>query len=147
MMNALLKRQNASEDKKVFEKDMLFATLETSVRSIETGDNKPFFLVDTVGFIHKLPHGLVKTFHSTFEEVQYADLLVQVIDFSDEQYRQQMEVTKETLNELGAGDIPMIYVYNKADLCGMTSLPKVTEHQVFMSAGNGVGIPELAELI
>ena len=95
------------------EKDMLFATLETSVRSIDTGHNKPFFLTDTVGFIHKLPHGLVKAFRSTLEEVKYADLLVQVVDFSDENYRQQMQVTADTLKELGAGDIPQIVVYNK----------------------------------
>ncbi|MBQ3516036.1 MAG: GTPase HflX, partial [Lachnospiraceae bacterium] len=113
VMNQMVQKYIGNDEKKVLEKDMLFATLETSVRNIDTGDNKPFFLVDTVGFIHKLPHGLVKAFHSTLEEVKYADLLVQIIDYSDEQYKQQMEVTKETLEELGAGDIPMIYVYNK----------------------------------
>ena len=132
--------------KKVLQKDMLFATLETSVRSIETGDNKPFFLVDTVGFIHKLPHGLVKAFHSTLEEVKYADLLVQVVDFSDPQYRLQMDVTKETLKELGAGDIPMVVVYNKAE-GKVEDLPRVRERQIYMSAVNGVGISELVELI
>lgn len=147
VLNQMVEQFTGNGEKKVLQKDMLFATLETAVRSIETGDNKPFFLVDTVGFIHKLPHGLVKAFHSTLEEVQYADLLVQVIDFSDEQYRQQMEVTKQTLEELGAGDIPMIYVYNKADKKGVPDLPKVTDHQVYMAAVDGVGIPELAELI
>lgn len=147
VMNQMVDRFTGNSEKKVLEKDMLFATLETSVRSIETGDNKPFFLVDTVGFIHNLPHGLIKAFHSTLEEVKYADLLIQVIDFSDEQYRQQMEVTKQTLQELDAGDIPMIYVYNKADRCGREDLPKVMENQIYMSAVNGVGIEELAELI
>jgi len=147
ILNQMIERYSGKEEKKVLQKDMLFATLETSVRSIETGDNKPFFLVDTVGFIHKLPHGLIKAFHSTLEEVQYADLLVQVIDFSDDQYRQQMEVTRQTLEELGAGDIPMIYVYNKADKCSMSFLPKVAECQIYMSAADGTGIPELAELI
>ena len=85
VMNRMVEAYNGNEEKKVLEKDMLFATLETSVRTIETGDNKPFFLVDTVGFIHKLPHGLVKAFHSTLEEVKYADLLIQVVDFSDPQ--------------------------------------------------------------
>lgn len=147
VLNQMVEKYVGNGEKKVLQKDMLFATLETSVRTIETGDNKPFFLVDTVGFIHKLPHGLVKAFHSTLEEVQYADLLVQVVDFSDEQYRQQMDVTRQTLEELGAGDIPMIYVYNKADKCNMESLPKVTDHQVYMCAVDGVGIPELADLI
>jgi GTP-binding protein HflX len=125
---------------------MLFATLETSVRNIETGDNKPFFLVDTVGFIHKLPHGLVKAFHSTLEEVKYADLLLQIIDFSDPQYRQHMEVTKETLSQLGAGDIPMIYVYNKTDRTEV-NFPKVMDDHVYISAKEGIGLDELLELI
>lgn len=148
VMNQMVQKYIGNDEKKVLEKDMLFATLETSVRNIETGDNKPFFLVDTVGFIHKLPHGLVKAFHSTLEEVKYADLLVQVIDYSDEQYKQQMKVTKETLDELGAGDIPMIYVYNKADRCmDMEHLPRVKDKHIHMSAVNSVGIEELTELI
>lgn len=148
VMNQMVQKYIGNEEKKVLEKDMLFATLETSVRNIETGDNKPFYLVDTVGFIHKLPHGLVKAFHSTLEEVKYADLLVQVIDYSDEQYKQQMEVTRETLEELGAGDIPMIYAYNKADKCmDLDSLPKVKDKHIHMSAVNSVGIEELIKLI
>lgn len=146
VMNQMVDRFVGNEEKKVLEKDMLFATLETSVRSIETGDNKPFFLVDTVGFIHKLPHGLVKAFHSTLEEVKYADLLVQVVDFSDPQHRLQMDVTTETLKELGAGDIPMVIVFNKAEK-NMEQLPKVKDKQIYMSAVNGVGIDELVELI
>ena len=70
ILNQMVEQYTGMEEKKVLQKDMLFATLETTVRSIETGDNKAFFLVDTVGFIHKLPHGLVKAFHSTLEEVQ-----------------------------------------------------------------------------
>ncbi len=148
VMNQMIQKYVGNDDKKVLEKDMLFATLETSVRSIESGDNKPFFLVDTVGFIHKLPHGLVKAFHSTLEEVKYADLLVQIIDYSDEQYKQQMEVTRETLEELGAGNIPMVYVYNKADKCmELEDLPRVKENHIHMSAVNGVGIEELVKLI
>ena len=147
VLNQMVDRYGDNPEKRVLEKDMLFATLETSVRNIDSGDNRPFFLVDTVGFIHKLPHGLVKAFQSTLEEVVYADLLVQVIDFSDEKYEQQMEVTQQTLKELGAGDIPMLYVYNKADRCGMERLPRVKGRQIYMSAVNGVGIEELAELI
>ncbi len=146
VMNQMVGRYVGNDEKKVLEKDMLFATLETSVRSIETGDNKPFFLVDTVGFIHKLPHGLVKAFHSTLEEVKYADLLVQVVDFSDPQHRLQMEVTKETLKELGAGDIPMVIAFNKAE-GHIEDLPKVKGTQIYMSAVNGVGMDELVALI
>ena len=146
VMNRMVEAYTGNEEKKVLEKDMLFATLETSVRTIETGDNKPFFLVDTVGFIHKLPHGLVKAFHSTLEEVKYADLLIQVVDFSDPQHRLQMDVTRETLKELGAADIPMLVIYNKAEGV-MEDLPRVRDKQIYMSAVNGVGIKELVELI
>lgn len=146
VMNRMVEAYTGNEEKKVLEKDMLFATLETSVRTIETGDNKPFFLVDTVGFIHKLPHGLVKAFHSTLEEVKYADLLIQVVDFSDPQHRLQMDVTRETLKELGAADIPMLVVYNKAEE-KMEDLPRVRDEQIYMSAVNSIGIKELVELI
>ena len=147
ILNHMVENFGDCPEKTVLEKNMLFATLETSVRSIDTGDNKIFFLVDTVGFINKLPHGLVKAFRSTLEEVKYADLLVQVVDFSDENYRQQMEVTEATLKELEAGDIPQIIVYNKADRCQMENLPKIQDRKIYMSAVNHVGIAELAELI
>lgn len=147
IMNRMLEEFGRTPEKQVLEKDMLFATLETSVRSIEMEDGRPFFLVDTVGFIHKLPHGLVKAFRSTLEEVRYADLLVHVVDYSDENYRQQMEITKETLKELEIGDIPQIIVYNKSDRCQMERLPRVRKDDIHMAAGPGIGIRELAELI
>lgn len=147
IMNRLVERYGESREKTVLEQNMLFATLDTSVRNIHTGDNKPFFLVDTVGFIHKLPHGLVEAFHSTLEEVRYADLVVQVVDFSDEYHRQQMEVTNETLRELSAADIPRIVVYNKSDKCEMQELPKRKGDCLYMAAKTGCGVEELVELI
>lgn len=147
IMNRLVDRYGERKEKTVLEKDMLFATLDTSVRAIHTGDRKPFFLVDTVGFIHKLPHGLVKAFRSTLEEVRYADLLIQVVDFSDEYYKQQMEVTAETLKELEAGDIPQIIVYNKADKCSMEELPKVNGNRIYMAAGQDCGLEELVGMV
>lgn len=147
IMNRMLSVYGENPEKTVLEKDMLFATLETSVRNIDTGDNKPFFLVDTVGFIHKLPHGLVKAFQSTLEEVKYADLLVQVVDYSDENYKQHMEVTAQTLKELGAGDIPQIVVYNKADKKQTEQLPRIGDNQIHMSAFSDEGINALIELI
>ena len=146
VMNRMVEQFGQVSEKTVLEKDMLFATLETSVRTIETGDNKPFFLVDTVGFIHKLPHGLIKAFHSTLEEVCYADLLVQVVDISDPQYKQHMEVTRQTLEELEAGDIPMVIVYNKSDLCDR-AYPRIVGDQIYMAAGQGSGIELLIEMI
>ncbi len=147
VMNQMVELYGDNPEKKVLQKDMLFATLETSIRMIDTGENKPFLLADTVGFIHKLPHGLVKAFQSTLEEVKYADLLVQVIDFSDDHYKQQMEVTAQTLKELEAFDIPMIHVYNKADLKGMDNLPRCREQQIYTCAVDGIGMEELAQMI
>ncbi|MBQ7925466.1 MAG: GTPase HflX, partial [Lachnospiraceae bacterium] len=112
LLNQMVEYYGDGEEKKVLEKNMLFATLETSVRRIDNGRNQPFFLVDTVGFIDKLPHGLVKAFRSTLEEVRYADLLVHVVDFSDENHKQHMEVTLETLKELEAAGIPQLVIYN-----------------------------------
>ncbi|QHQ63483.1 GTPase HflX [Anaerocolumna sedimenticola] len=116
IMNVMLDLYNPNAEKKVFEKDMLFATLETSVRNITLPDNKNFLLTDTVGFISKLPHHLVKAFRSTLEEVAEADLLIHVIDYSNPNYKEQMKVTQETLKELGADQIPVIYAFNKVDL-------------------------------
>lgn len=147
ILNRLVECYGERREKTVTEKDMLFATLDTAVRSINTGDNRPFLLTDTVGFIHKLPHGLVKAFRSTLEEVKYADLLVQVVDFADEHYRQQMEVTEKTLKELGAGEIPRIIVYNKADKCGMEEIPQKKEGRIYMAAGQGSGLDELTAMI
>ncbi len=151
ILNRMVDLYGEGREKTVLEKDMLFATLDTSVRCISDKDgegaNRPFFLADTVGFIEKLPHSLVKAFRSTLEEVRDADLLVQVVDVSDEFYRQHMEVTGQTLQELGAGDIPQIIVYNKADKCNMQELPKVGHMQLHMAAGQGCGLQELKDMI
>lgn len=136
IMNAMIDRFVQDEEKKVLEKDMLFATLDTTVRRIDTGNNRDFLLSDTVGFIHKLPHGLVKAFRSTLEEIMDADLLLQVVDCSDAHYREQMATTQETLKELGAGDIPMLIVFNKADKAqNKIAYPRVnSEDRIYISA-------------
>ena len=122
LMNKMVETYVGKEEKMVMAKDMLFATLDTTVRKITQNDKKDFLLSDTVGFISKLPHGLVKAFRSTLDEVRYADLLLEVVDASDEHYREHMQVTAETLRELGAEKIPCIYVMNKADLVMQLSL-------------------------
>jgi len=146
MMNRMIEHCEMAEEKKVFERDMLFATLETTVRKIRADKNFTFLLSDTVGFISKLPHHLVKAFRSTLEEVRHADLLLLVMDYSDPYHREQLEVTRETLEELGAAHIPAIYVYNKADLCDV-QIPRVTGSNIYMSAKAGVGIDELLGMI
>ncbi len=153
VMNALIDRYTCGEEKKVLEKDMLFATLETTVRKMEGEGGKSFLLSDTVGFIDELPHNLVKAFRSTLEEVRNADLLLHVIDYSDESYREHMKVTEKTLEELGAGKIPVICVFNKLDLkagevlTGEEEYPRIAGNNIFMAAGKGVGIEELVSLI
>lgn len=137
-----------NEHKMVLQKDMLFATLETTIRKITPPGKSPFYLTDTVGFIDKLPHNLIDAFRSTLEEACEADLLIQVVDVSDPYFREHMRVTNETLTELGAGHIPQVVVYNKADQLDVEfALPKVGIHQIHTVAKDGVGIPQLMELI
>lgn len=144
IMNHLVEQFVGDEEKKVLEKDMLFATLDTTIRRINTGNNQDFLLTDTVGFIHKLPHGLVKAFRSTLEEIKGADLLLQVVDVSDPGYQEQMETTKETLRELGAGDIPMLIAFNKADRLFENPYPRTAgTNKIYISARQ----PESIELL
>ncbi|MHB0803325.1 GTPase HflX [Bacillus thuringiensis] len=145
-MNAMLEIYNGTEEKQVFEKDMLFATLETSVRNIDLPDNKSFLLTDTVGFVSKLPHHLVKAFRSTLEEVAEADLLIHVVDYANPNYEQLIDITNETLKKIGVENIPTIYAYNKSDMVDV-EIPKVQEDRVYISAKKHVGIEELVEMI
>ena len=147
ILNGMVDLYMQDESKKVLEKDMLFATLETTVRRIEPGNNQDFLLADTVGFIHKLPHGLVKAFRSTLEEVKNADLLLHVVDYSDPHYKEQMKVTEETLQELGAGDIPVIYVFNKADRVTQEQPQVRGEDRIYMSARQKDGLQRLVKMI
>lgn len=147
LMNRLLEKFDADPEKQVMEKDMLFATLDTTVRSISLPDNRSFLLSDTVGFIHSLPTMLVKAFQSTLEEVQNADLLLHVIDYSDEDYKRQIEVTENTLKDLGCGEIPTIYIYNKADLCDGVYPRVYGTDRIFMAAGKRIGLDELIAMI
>ena len=150
LMNRMLEmNENPDEEKKVFEQDKLFATLDTTVRKIAPKGRRPILLSDTVGFIDELPHSLVKAFRSTLEEVQYADLLVQVIDYSDPEHRECMRVTEETLKEIGAAGIPMICVFNKGDRVEDIpfGLPAVRGSHIYMAAGKKIGIEELYALI
>ena len=148
LMNKMVETYVGKEEKMVVARDMLFATLDTTVRKINQNDRKDFLLSDTVGFISKLPHGLVKAFRSTLDEVRYADLLLQIVDASDEHYREHIQVTEETLRELGAEKIPCIYVMNKADLImAKEELPRIDGNKIFMSARDGIGLQELLQMI
>jgi len=149
--------EDQKEDRKVYVENMLFATLDTTVRKIILPDRKEFLLSDTVGFVSRLPHHLVEAFHSTLEEVRYADLLVEVVDYTDPNYEEQMRVTRDTLKELSAEQIPCIHVYNKCDLIAddkdrlPRGIPRVVKtgdrKAIYMAAGKGIGLSDLVGLI
>lgn len=148
MIDLYYPKGNTNEDKAVFEKDMLFATLDTTVRRIEPKDHQNFLLSDTVGFISNLPHNLIEAFHSTLEEAMESDILIHVVDYSDINHLDQIRVTEETLKGLGAFDIPTIYVYNKSDLCMREEgLPKILGNRIYMSAKKKIGIEEFLNLM
>ena len=98
----------------VFAENKLFATLDTTVRKVVV-DNLPFLLSDTVGFIRKLPHGLVESFKSTLDEVRESDILIHVVDISHPEFEDQIQTVKQTLAEIGAGEKKVIMVFNKVD--------------------------------
>ena len=139
LMNRLLEISQKPESKKVAEKDILFATLDTSIRKIALPGFKDFLLSDTVGFVSNLPHYLVKAFRSTLEEVRRADLLLHIVDISAPDYEEQMRVTDNTLQEIGAENIPTIYVFNKIDLTSDYEA-KIFNNRVFISAAKKVGL-------
>ena len=148
LMNLMLDTWCPDPEKRVEAKDMLFATLDTSVRRITPPDHRDFLLSDTVGFINDLPTELVTAFRSTLEEALYADLILQVVDCSDENHLVHMAVTENTLKELGAGAIPMITVMNKADrLHPEAELPFVRGERIYMAAGRGIGLDALLAMI
>ena len=147
-MNGLLNfNKEDSDDRKVFEKNMLFATLDTSVRRIDLADNTSFLLSDTVGFVSKLPHNLVESFKTTLKEAQDADILIQVIDVSDEHWKNMLEVTEKTLKEVGVVDKPMIYAFNKADLKPGQQFPSIEGDNIYYSALDSKSIETLIQLI
>lgn len=141
LMNVFCKEEN----KKVFQKDMLFATLETSTRKIKI-KNHTCLLTDTVGFIERLPHHLIQAFRSTLEEVKEADILLHVVDTSFEDYMMQIQTTNDVLKSLGVENTPMIYVYNKIDLNKYAFIQPQSPY-VFISAKNQIGLNLLEDEI
>ena len=153
----------------VFAENKLFATLDTTVRKVVI-ENLPFLLTDTVGFIRKLPHGLVESFKSTLDEVREADLLIHVVDISHRDYEEQINEVNKTLQEIDAIDKPTILVFNKIDaytytekepddLTPMTKdnfslemlqnhwMAKNSDHTLFISAGKKINIEQLRNLM
>ncbi len=136
---------NALTDAGVLTENKLFATLDPTSRALKLPDGRSVILVDTVGFISRLPHSLVESFKSTLEEVVYADLILNVCDASNPDYEQQIEVTLDTIKELGASDKPVLTVFNKCDLTPNLHFFSVDRNTVRISAKTGEGLPALLE--
>ncbi len=130
----------------VLAQDQLFATLDPTARSIKLPDGSDVLLIDTVGFISRLPHFLVEAFKSTLEEATNADLILIICDASDKECEQQLEVTKEILKELGAEYKPTVTVYNKCDKTNAFLL-EASHDTVRICAKNGVGVNKLLEVM
>lgn len=141
---------NSLAKSKVFAEDKLFATLDTTVRKL-FWENRPFLLSDTVGFIRKLPHDLIECFKSTLDEVRESDILLHVVDISHPKFEDQIETVNQTIADLGAGDKPMIVVFNKVDRLSKEErtqleaswMEKENSPAVFISAGKRTNLDGL----
>ena len=146
LMNRLMAMEDR-EEKQVLEKDMLFATLDTAQRLVTLEDGKSFILIDTVGFVSRLPHGLVDAFRSTLEEVSSADLILHIVDASFAEKDFQIEVTEQVLGELGASDRDRLLVFNKTDLVPDFEPLGYGQDAFAISCRTGRGIPELLDAV
>lgn len=146
VMNKLLE-MTEKEEKTVKSQDMLFATLDTQHRKISLEPGAEFILIDTVGFVSKLPHSLVEAFKSTLDEVKYADLLVHVVDAAYEERDFQIDVTNNVINQIGAGSKEKIMAYNKMDIAEEKPLDVSGSDAVYISALTGDNMDQLIRTI
>ena len=130
----------------VLSEDKLFATLDPTTRKADLPSGETVLFTDTVGFVRKLPHHLVKAFKSTLDEVKYSDLLLIVSDVTDSEVSEHIKVTEQVLEDLGASEKPRIYVYNKADAIDNVDIQDA-DSSVYVSAKTGYGIDSLLSLI
>ncbi|NLD86749.1 MAG: GTPase HflX, partial [Clostridiales bacterium] len=126
--------------------DRLFDTLDTTIRKLKVSDTLEVLLSDTVGFIHKLPHNLIEAFKATLEELEYADLLLHVIDISNPAWKDQAEVTEKLIFELAGEDVKVINLFNKCDKTYIETKPSGRD-TVLISAKTGEGIEDLLKAI
>lgn len=149
LTNEIIKRNELHDaEKEVFVKDMLFATLDISLRKAKFANGNAFLVTDTVGFVSRLPHTLVRAFKSTLEEVKYADLILHIMDASDKNYDLQMETTNQVLEDLDCSDKPRIIVNNKMDLVtGDFTKSQNQEKSIDLCANNPEDIERLLNLV
>lgn len=138
---------NYLTDAGILSENKLFATLDPTTRKLELPSGESILLTDTVGFIRKLPHHLVKAFRSTLDEVKYADMLLVVSDINDPEVKEHIEVTREVIADLDSSDKPLLYVYNKCDAGEGNPTGRISEDSVAISALTGEGISELLTAI
>ena len=132
----------------VLSEDKLFATLDPTTRALTLDDGQQILLTDTVGFIRKLPHNLVEAFKSTLEEARYADYIIHVVDCSNPQAVQQMEVVYDTLQELGVQGKKTITLFNKVDMgAAIRMRDSNADHTLKVSAKTGEGLEDLKALL
>ncbi len=136
---------NRLTDAGILAEDKLFATLDPTTRKFTLPGGESVLLTDTVGFIRKLPHHLVKAFKSTLDEAVYADILIILIDASDEECSAELEVTEKLLSELGAAEKPTLYVFNKCDKAPkeLPVLPPDRENVFYISAKSGENVDKM----
>lgn len=151
LLNKLIEFNDDTVEKKlVYVEDMLFATLDTSLRRSKLPNGQIFLLTDTVGFVSKLPTRLIEAFKGTLEEVKYADLLVHVVDASNKDLDIQIKTTYEILKDLEVLDKPMITVFNKMDKIDISNLiydSSLVDKKLFISAKNDINIDKLLQQI
>ena len=138
---------NRLTDAGILAQDKLFATLDPTTRKFELPCGESVLLTDTVGFINKLPHHLIKAFKSTLDEAVLSDILIILIDASDPEYATQLSVTESLLTELGASGKPTLYVFNKCDRAGeqipTVGHPVERENVIYISALTGEGVEKM----
>lgn len=144
--NTILKYSKEKNEKEVMEKDMLFATLGTSVRNIKLPNNQQILLIDTVGFVSKLPTHLINSFRSTLEEIINSALIIHVVDTSSPYFTNQIDVTKNVLKEIGVNNVKELYLLNKADKANPPTF-FIEGESIPFSNKNGLNHEKLIELI
>ena len=138
---------NTLTDAGVLAEDMLFATLDPAARALTLPDGRSVMLVDTVGLVRRLPHGLVKAFHSTLEEAALADLILILCDAGSPETDEQIQVAQDVLAGLGAADTPRLIVRNKCDLLSLSEQGAFAPREICISAKTGNGLPALLDRV
>lgn len=143
LLNALL-GYSKHLHKEVFTKNMPFATLQTATRLVRLHNNHEFLLVDTIGFVHKLPLQLIDAFKSTLEEIKESSLILHVVDAANINYHEQVFITNQLLKEIGVTNIPMVFVFNKSDLTSEDFfIPPIYDKAIVVSATNKINLEQL----